>query len=59
MIKDFYQLEVATLVKQWQGEAEKERQRRREAERHMASMQDEIKRLRAEAKRQDSQMAVI
>ena len=52
-------MEVATLVKQWQGEAEKERQLRREAERHMASMQDEIKRLRAEAKKQDSQMAVI
>ena len=52
-------MEVATLIKQWQGEAEKERQRRREVERHMASMQDEIKRLRAEAKKQDSQMAVI
>jgi len=33
MIKDFYQLEVSTLMRQWQSEAEKERLRRKEAER--------------------------
>ena len=49
MIKDFYQLEVTTLVRQWQGEAEKERLRRKEAERGLAQMQDELKRVRAEA----------
>jgi hypothetical protein len=38
MIKDFYQLEVTTLVRQWQSEAEKERQRRKEAERNFAQM---------------------
>lgn len=50
MIKDFYQLEVTTLVRQWQVEAEKERLRRKEAERGLEQMQDELKRVRAEAK---------
>ena len=52
MIKDFYQLEVSSLVRQWQGEAEKERLRRKEAERGFQQMQEELKRVRAEAKNQ-------
>jgi hypothetical protein len=50
LIKDFYQLEVSSLVRQWQGEAEKERLRRKEAERGFQQMQEELKRVRAEAK---------
>ena len=38
LIKDFYQLEVSSLVRQWQGEAEKERLRRKEAERGVQQM---------------------
>jgi hypothetical protein len=56
LIKDFYQLESNQMVKQWQTDMDKEKQRRREAERISANMKEEIERMRAEAKRQEEKM---
>ena len=47
MIKDFYLQEITQGGQKWQSEVERERTRRREAEKMVDRMGEEIKRLQA------------
>jgi hypothetical protein len=54
LIKDYYQVEVMSMVKQWQNEVDREKQKRRDAERQYLSLKEEVARMKGEAKKQES-----
>jgi archaellum component FlaC len=59
MIKDFYQQEIGQLGSKWQSELERERARRREAEKMVERMGEEIKRLQGQVDRKEVNFATL